>query len=64
MRVSASIRQSWGLTHYGEFDSFETAEAHLAGEGWECEKIVYMADIRRWEFVRGAEILVLKEMQE
>lgn len=38
MQVSASIRQSWGLNHYGEFDSFERADKHLTGEGWKCVK--------------------------
>ena len=64
MQVSASIRQGRSLLHYGEFDSFEDAKAHLEAEGWECEKRIYNGVTWRWEYVKGAEILVLKEVQE
>lgn len=64
MQVSASIRQSWGLNHYGEFDSFERADKHLTGEGWKCEKRIYNGVAWRWEYVKGAEILVLKEVED
>ena len=63
MQVSAAIRQSWGLDHYGEFDSFERADKQLTGEGWKCVKTTNNGVTYRWEYVKGAEILVLKEVQ-
>lgn len=62
MRVEAGVRQLWGLNFYGEFDSFEEAKAHLEAEGWELTKVVHLADITRWEFERGAEVMDVREV--
>lgn len=62
MRVEAGIRQLWGLNFYGDFASFDEAVAHLEAEGWELTKMVRLADITRWEFVRGVEVMDVREV--
>lgn len=61
MPLEANVKHAHHLEYYGEFATFDDANAHLLGEGWKLARYKYSAN--RWEYVKDGETLILKEKE-
>lgn len=55
MPIEANVKHTHHLEYYGEFATFDEADAHLLGEGW--------VDAGGLRYTKDGETLILKEIE-